>query len=132
MEPSKLAKLIDGKAKNAVLEYGKFGQKKWPSIFVEKKQLRKVASLLRSMESTQVDTLRFLVGIPLESDLLLSYFLSSPRSELDMVLRVSVSIQSKVGQEVESLSSVWKNSEFFERELNKKFGLVFMTHRGGQ
>ena len=79
-----------------------------------------------------MDTLRFLVGIPLESDLLLSYFLSSPRSELDMVLRVSVSIQSKVGQEVESLSSVWKNSEFFERELNKKFGLVFMTHRGGQ
>lgn len=97
----------------------------WLNVVVDSKDWLPFAQQLRNDDDLQMDYLFCLTCIDFKTHLTMVYHLSST------VFRHNIVIKSVINSElpeIETVSHIWKTSEFHEREVYEMFGVNFLNH----
>lgn len=97
----------------------------WLNVAVDSKDWLPFAQQLRKDDDLQMDYLFCLTCIDYKTHLTMVYHLSST------VFRHNIVIKSVIDNklpEIETVSHIWKTSEFHEREVYEMFGVNFLNH----
>ncbi len=108
---------------NSTLSFDETGE--WLNIKVEAKDLFKLAHHLRYDNDFYFDFLFCLTCIDWKTHLTMVYHLSSTTYRHNIVIKVDLNHQLP---EIESVTSIWRTSDFHEREVYELFGVNFLNH----
>ena len=97
------------------------------TVAIEKGHLRAVMTFLKESEALRYDLLVDLAGVDLGSE--------SPRFKVAYLLhslkfnnRLRIETRVADGEEIETLSDIWKAANWMEREVYDLFGIKFSRH----
>ncbi len=97
----------------------------WMNINLEPNYFRSVAEILRNGRF-QFDYLFCLTCVDWKTHLTMSYHLSSSKNrQLNIVLKVKL---DRDNPEIETVSDIWRTSDFHEREVFEMYGVKFLNH----
>ena len=97
----------------------------WITAFVDGSNWKTIAQQLRSNDDFKLDYLFCVTCVDWKTNLTMVYHLTST------VFRHSLVIKAKLDRnnpEIETVSDIWRTSEFHEREVYDLFGVKFLHH----
>jgi len=97
----------------------------WLNINVESKDWLSFAQQLRHDGSLFFDYLFCLTCIDWKTHLTMVYHLTSTKFRHNIVVRSKL---DRNNPEIETVSSIWRTSDFHEREVYEMFGVNFLNH----
>jgi NADH-quinone oxidoreductase subunit C len=96
----------------------------WLNVQVEPTEWKALALWLRNAV-LQMDYLFCLTCIDWKTHLTVVYHLTSTSHRIPIVIKIKLDRQQP---QVETVSDIWKTSEFHEREVFELFGVLFLHH----
>jgi NADH-quinone oxidoreductase subunit C len=116
----KLSEKFGNKIMNTALSFGE------PVVLVEKTAAREILTFLKDNEECSFDMLIDLFGV--------DYPEEGPRFEIVYILRSTkrngrVTVKTRTGEDgPDTMSNLWKSSDWLEREIYDMFGVKFKNH----
>jgi NADH-quinone oxidoreductase subunit C len=116
----KLSGKFGNKIMNTTLSFGE------PVVTIEKDVTREVLSFLRDDKEGSFDMLVDLFGVDYPGE--------EPRFEIVYILRSTksngrVTVKTRAGEDgLDTMSDLWKSSDWLEREIYDMFGVKFKNH----
>ena len=128
MDTNELIRKLKSAMPSAVLSSQPLGHKGSMAVWIEMKSITQVASYFRQSSGGGFDWLENLSVMEIDGALVLSYFLRSTLSGLQVVLRGSL-LPKDAETEVQSDSvlEIWPMAESFEAEAAEFFGIRFFS-----
>jgi NADH:ubiquinone oxidoreductase subunit C len=97
----------------------------WLNINVESKDWLSFAQQLRNDESLFFDYLFCLTCIDWKTHLTMVYHLTSTKYRHNIVVKSKL---DRNNPEIETVSHIWRTTDFHEREVYEMFGVNFLNH----
>ena len=97
----------------------------WITAFVDATNWKTIAQQLRSNEGFEFDFLFCLTCIDWKTHLTMVYHLTSTIYRHTLVIKTKL---DRNNPEIETVSDIWRTSEFHEREAYDLFGVQFLHH----
>jgi NADH-quinone oxidoreductase subunit C len=97
----------------------------WINVIIDPGSLLHTAFLLRNDKDLDMDFLFCLTCIDWKTHFTMVWHFSSTRYRHNLVVKANIDREQP---EVESLSHIWRTSEFHEREVFDLFGVRFLNH----
>lgn len=95
------------------------------ALVVEKESLLKLCACLKENNAASFDNLHCVAAVDKKEGMELVYFFYSLAKRLMLIVKVPLGRDDLT---VESLSSLWKSADWFEREIYDLFGITFLNH----
>jgi NADH-quinone oxidoreductase subunit C len=100
--------------------------KQFLEVIIPSENLRNLCIDLKTYAETYCDYLFCLTAIDWPGHFTVVYHLTSTKHRHSVVLKVN--INNKQNPEIDTVSDIWRASEFYEREVYDLFGIRFLNH----
>src|SRR5580704_6978365 len=100
----------------------------WLNVLIDGKDWLPFATQLRNYFDLQFDFLFCVTAVDWKTHLSMVYHLRS--TQLEHILVVKAKIANRNAAEIESVSDIWRTSEFHELEAYDLMGVKFLHHPG--